>query len=46
MPSLICDFCPSDQRFAYNFLQIPPHDGLAVQLYTSHYLGVFGTYTR
>ena len=26
-PSLICDFCPSDQRFAYNFLQIPPHDG-------------------
>ena len=27
MPSLICDFCPSDQRFAYNFLQIPPHDG-------------------
>ena len=26
-PSLICDFCPSDQGFAYNFLQIPPHDG-------------------
>ncbi len=25
--SLICDFCPSDQRFAYSFLQIPPHDG-------------------
>ena len=25
-PSLICDFCPSDQRFAYSFLQIPPHD--------------------
>ena len=24
-PSLICDFCPSDQRFAYSFLQIPPH---------------------
>ncbi len=27
MPSLICDFCPSDQRFAYSFLQIPPRDG-------------------
>ena len=26
-PSLVCDFCPSDQRFAYSFLQIPPHDG-------------------
>ena len=26
-PSLICDFCPSDQEFAYSFLQIPPHDG-------------------
>ena len=26
-PSLICDFCPSDQRFAYSFLQIPPRDG-------------------
>ena len=25
-PSLICDFCPSDRRFAYSFLQIPPHD--------------------
>ena len=25
-PSLICDFCPSDQRFAYSFLQILPHD--------------------
>ena len=25
--SLICDFCPSDQRFAYSFLQIPSHDG-------------------
>ena len=25
-PSLICDFCPSDQEFAYSFLQIPPHD--------------------
>ena len=25
--SLICDFCPSDQGFAYSFLQIPPHDG-------------------
>ena len=24
-PSLICDFCSSDQRFAYSFLQIPPH---------------------
>ena len=26
-PSLICDFCPSGQGFAYSFLQIPPHDG-------------------
>ena len=26
-PSLLCDFCPSDQRFAYSFLQIPPRDG-------------------
>ena len=26
-PSLLCDFCPSDQRFAYSFLRIPPHDG-------------------
>ena len=25
-PSLICDFCPSDQRFAYSFLQILPRD--------------------
>ena len=25
--SLICDFCPSDQGFAYSFFQIPPHDG-------------------
>ena len=25
-PSLICDFCPSSQRFAYSFLQISPHD--------------------
>src|SRR5262245_59674199 len=24
---LICDFCSSDQRFAYSFLQIPPRDG-------------------
>ena len=24
-PSLICDFCPSDRVFAYNFLQILPH---------------------
>lgn len=22
----ICDFCPSDQRFAYNFFQILPHE--------------------
>ena len=45
--SLICDFCPSDRSFAYSFLQIPSHDGhLTVQLYTSHYLGVFGTFTR
>ena len=26
-PSLICGFCPSGQRFACSFLQIPPHDG-------------------
>ena len=26
-PSLICDSCPSDQEFAYSFLQIPPHNG-------------------
>ena len=25
--SLLCDSCPSDQGFAYSFLQIPPHDG-------------------
>ena len=25
-PSLICDFCPSDQRFAFHFLRIPPRD--------------------
>ena len=24
---LICDFCPSDQRFAYSFFQIPSRDG-------------------
>ena len=24
-PSLVCDFCSSDQRFAYSFLQISPH---------------------
>ena len=26
-PSLICGSCPSGQRFAYSFFQIPPHDG-------------------
>ena len=26
-PSLICGSCSSGQRFAYSFLQIPPHDG-------------------
>ena len=26
LPAL-CDFCSSDQRFAYTFLQTPPHDG-------------------
>ena len=26
LPAL-CDFCSSGQRFAYTFLQIPPHDG-------------------
>ena len=25
--SLICGSCPSGQRFAYSFLQIPPHGG-------------------
>ena len=24
---LVCDFCPSGQRFACGFLQIPPRDG-------------------
>ena len=27
LPSLICGSCPSGQRFAYSFLQIPPHGG-------------------
>ena len=36
--SLICDFCPSDQGFAYSFLQIPPHDGHpCLRLYPSHH---------
>lgn len=26
-PSLICDFCPSDQGFAYSFFQIQTHSG-------------------
>ena len=26
-PSLICGFCPSGQRFAYSFFQIPSHGG-------------------
>ena len=26
-PSLICGSCSSGQRFAFSFLQIPPHDG-------------------
>lgn len=26
-PSLICGSCPSGQRFAYSFFQIPPHSG-------------------
>ena len=26
LSSLICDFCPSDQEFAYSFLQILPYD--------------------
>jgi len=25
--SLLCDFCSSGQRFAFGFLQTPPHDG-------------------
>ena len=37
-PSLVCDFCPSNQRFAYSFLQIPPYDGHpCLRLYPSHY---------
>ena len=32
-PSLICDFCPSDQEFAYSFHLTM--DTLAVRLYTS-----------
>ena len=53
-PSLICDFCPSDQRFARK-LVCSSHpasfrfhltmDTLAVQLYISHYLGMFRTFT-
>ena len=34
-PSLICDFCPSSQRFAYSFRFHLTMDTLAVQLYTS-----------
>ena len=26
-PSLLCGSCPSGQRFAYSFFQIPPRDG-------------------
>ena len=37
---LICDFCPSGQRFAFDCLQIPPRDGHpCLQLNTSHYQG-------
>ena len=42
-PSLVCDFCPSNQRFAYSFLQIPPYDGHpCLRLYPSHYRANFG----
>ena len=42
-PSLVCDFCPSKQRFAYSFLQIPPYDGHpCLWLYPSHYRANFG----
>ena len=26
-PSLVCGFCPSGQRFAYSFFQVPSHGG-------------------
>src|SRR5262249_9559199 len=29
---LICDSCSSGQRFAYSFLQTPPHDGRPCRL--------------
>ena len=42
-PSLVCDFCPSNQRFVYSFLQIPPYDGHpCLRLYPSHYRANFG----
>ena len=44
---LICSFCSSDQRFAADFLQIPPHDGHpCLKLCTWHYKPVLGTFTR
>ena len=47
MPSLICDFCPSDRDLlTASFRFHLAMDTLAVQLYISHYLGMFGTYTR
>ena len=37
-PSLICGSCPSGQRFAYSFFQIPSHGGHpCFRLYPSHY---------
>lgn len=30
IPSLICDFCLSDQRFVIDLLQISPYDGLSL----------------
>ena len=37
-PGLVCDFCPSDQEFAYSFIQISPHsEHPCFRLYPSHY---------
>ena len=37
-PSLICGSCPSGQRSAYSFFQIPSHGGHpCFRLYPSHY---------
>ena len=43
----LCDFCSSGQRFAYTFLQIPPHDGHPWRsAMTFPLLGGLGTFTH